>query len=88
MLHLITCHGRIFPLLAELLLINPSEILQVSSSWSEDVHVLFTEYLNFFFHFFHIFIPPQTLFVGGYTVFTLSVRPSVRWFFPNILKTQ
>ena len=22
--------------------------------------------------------PPQTVFVGGYTVFTLSVRPSVR----------
>ena len=22
--------------------------------------------------------PPQTMFVGGYTVFTLSVRPSVR----------
>ena len=35
----------------------PSEILQVSSSWSEDVHVLFTESLIFlfFFHFFHIF---------------------------------
>ena len=37
-------------------LTNPSEILQVSSSWSEDVHVLFTESLSyFFFHFFHIF---------------------------------
>ena len=38
-------------------LTNPSEILQVSSSWSEDVHVLFTESLIFFFfsHFFHIF---------------------------------
>ena len=23
-------------------------------------------------------IPPQTMFVGGYTVFTLSVRPFVR----------
>ena len=29
-------------------LTNPSEILQVSSSWSEDVHVLFTESLIFF----------------------------------------
>ena len=37
-------------------LTDPSEILQMSSSWSEDVHVLFTESLNyFFFHFFHIF---------------------------------
>ena len=28
---------------------------------------------------FHFFLyPPQTVFVGGYTVFTLSVRPSVR----------
>ena len=25
-----------------------------------------------------VIIPPQTVFVGGYTVFTLSVRPSVR----------
>ena len=29
-------------------LTNPSEILQLSSSWTEDVHVLFTESLNFF----------------------------------------
>ena len=38
-------------------LTNPSEILQESSSWSEDVHVLLTESLNyfFFFYFFHIF---------------------------------
>ena len=40
-----------------------------------------------------IFIPPQTLFVVGYTVFTLSVRPSVcpsvtLCFFSNIWKTQ
>ena len=25
-----------------------------------------------------VFIPPQTVFVGGYTVFTLSVRPNER----------
>ena len=27
---------------------------------------------------FPVFIPPQTVFVGGYSVFTLSVRPSDR----------
>ena len=33
--------------------------------------------------------PPQTVFVVGYTVFTLSVRQSVMfWFFFNILKRQ
>ena len=35
--------------------------------------------------------PPQTVFVGGYTVFTLSVRPSVRssvtFCFLNIFKS-
>ena len=36
-------------------LINPSEILQVSLSCSEDVHVLFTESLNYFFYFFSHF---------------------------------
>ena len=36
-------------------LTNPSEILQVSSSWFEDVHVFFKVSLNYFFHFFHIF---------------------------------
>ena len=33
--------------------------------------------------------PPQTVFVGGYTVFTLSDRPCVRTFcFLNILKNH
>ena len=36
-------------------LTNPSEILQVSITWSEDMHVLFTESLNYLFYFFHIF---------------------------------
>ena len=48
----------------------------------------------------NIFIPPQTLFVVGYTVFTLSVRacvracvrpsirPSVKFCFLNILKSH
>ena len=43
-----------------------------------------------------LFIPPQTVFVGGYTVFTLSVRPnerpsdlaSVTLCFLNILKNH
>ena len=43
-------------------LTNPSEILQVSSSWSEDVHVLFTESLNhFYFSLFFTFLT-QTFF--------------------------
>ena len=37
-------------------LTNPSEILQVSSSWSEDVHVLFTESLSYFFFTFFTFL--------------------------------
>ena len=36
-------------------LTNPSEILQVSSSWSEDVHVLYTESLNYCLFFFLTF---------------------------------
>ena len=76
MLHLITCHGRIFPRLAELLLINPSEILQVSSSWSEDVHVLFTESLNFFFFSFFTFLYPHKLCLLGGILF--SHCPCVR----------
>ena len=43
-----------------------------------------------------VFIPPQTVFVGGYTVFTLSVRPNERtnesvsltFCFLNILKSH
>ena len=35
---------------------NPFETLQVFLSWSEDMHVIFTESLSyFFFTFFHIF---------------------------------
>ena len=33
----------------------------------------------------HFLYPPQTVFVGGYTVFTLSVRPSVRPSVRNVL---
>ena len=49
---------KVGTLWAQLLLqfiINPSEFLQVSSSWSEDVHVLFTESLNYYYYFFFFF---------------------------------
>ena len=36
----------------------------------------------------HLLYPPQTLFVVGYTVFTLSVRASVTLCFLNILKSH
>ena len=50
---------RVDTLWAQLLLeflTNPSEILQVSSSWSEDVHELFIESLKYFFLTFFIFL--------------------------------
>ena len=31
-----------------------------------------------FYYFVNLIIPPQTVFVGGYAVFMLSVRPSIR----------
>ena len=37
-------------------LTNPSEILQVSLSWSEDVYVLFTESLHYIFFTFFTFL--------------------------------
>ena len=37
-------------------LTNPSEILQVSLSWSQNVHVLFKESLNYFFFTFFTFL--------------------------------
>ena len=67
----IVVHGSEFivgTLWAQLLLqflISPSEILQVSSSWSENVHVLFTESLNYFFFFFIFFTFLTLTFLHG-----------------------
>ena len=44
-------------------------ITQLRGVWSKECHNV---------HRMWLFIPPQTLFVVGYTVFTLSVHPSVR----------
>ena len=35
-----------------------------------------------------VFIPPANFVCGGYTVFTLSVRPSITFCFLNILKSN
>ena len=39
--------------------------------------LIYTRTKHFIFENLYLY-PPQTVFVGGYTVFTLSVRPSIR----------